>query len=139
MSEKIGNVIPPPLRFEMGAPEPRSEPVRAFLLVTIDQEDLPRVAVLAPTEVKAIDERNLSVTVHSKSTTQKNLRRSFSALLWCVLDGAAYSLRGGAKLLKEEDEYATFEMSVTEVLRDFYPDAPMISGPTFKRVSISNV
>lgn len=134
MSEKIGNVIPPPLRFEMGAAEPRNEPVRAFLLVTIDQDNQPRVAVLAPTEVSAVDERRLTVKVHSKSTTQKNLRRSFSALLWCVLDGAAYSLRGGAKLLKEEAEFATFEMSVTEVLRDFYPDAPMISGPTFKRI-----
>jgi hypothetical protein len=134
MSEKIGNIIPPPMRFEMGAPEPENEPVRAFLLVTIDQDNQPRVAVLAPTEVNALDERRLTVKVHSKSTTQKNLRRSFSALLWCVLDGAAYSIRGGAKLLKEEDEYATFEMSVTEVLRDFYPDAPMISGPTFKRI-----
>jgi len=133
MSEKIGDTIPPPLRFEMGAPEQAGEPVRAFLLVTVDDDDQSRVAVLAPGEVKALDERRITFVVHAQSTTQMNLRRRLRATLWCVLDGAAYSLRGGVQPIGEHDGLATFELSVAEVLRDFYPDAPMIAGPTFRR------
>ncbi len=133
MSEKIGNAIPPPLRFEMGVQEPVDGLMRAFLLVTVDRDDQPRVAVLAPGEVKALDDRHLTFALHAQSTTQTNLRRGLGALLWCVLDGAAYSLRGGVQPLHEDGGLVTFEMSVTEVLRDFYPDAPMVAGPTFRR------
>jgi hypothetical protein len=135
VSEKIGNIIPPPLRFEMGAKdEAADQAIKAFLLVTVDQEYQPRVAVLAPTEVSAKDERCVRFRVHVQSTTQKNLRRTLSAMLWCVLDGAAYSLRGGAQPVHEEGDFVEFEMSVAEVLRDFYPDSPMVSGPTFRRM-----
>ncbi|MBV8171603.1 MAG: hypothetical protein JO219_06710 [Candidatus Eremiobacteraeota bacterium] len=134
MSEKIGNMIPAPLRFEMGVAEIADSPIKAYLLVSVDQEYQPRVAVLAPTEMVTIDERRLRFRVHVQSTTQKNLRRTLSAMVWCVLDGAAYSIRGGAQPIQEEGDSVEFEMSVAEVLRDYYPDAPMISGPTFKRL-----
>ena len=103
MSEKIGNIIPPPLRFEMGAAEPHDSPVRAFLLVTVDQDDQPRVAVLSPTEIRALDERRLTVK------------------------------------LSDRVAHRAVQTSVAEVLRDFFPDAPMISGPTFRRLAHESV
>ena len=135
MSENTGARIPPPLRFEMGVETPAGEPVRAHLLVTVDEGGRPRVAVLAPTEIKAIDERRVAIAVRAGTSTERNLRRGSSALLWCVLDAAAYSLRGAVKALPSPGgEHAAYELTVEEALRDFYAGAPMIAGPTYRQI-----
>src|ERR1700736_3952681 len=81
MSEKIGNTVPPPLRFEMGAEAAPGEPARAYLLVTAGDDVAPRVAVLARTEVAARDERRVTVSVRAGTTTEKNLRRGAMAVV----------------------------------------------------------
>ena len=130
MSERIGNTIPPPLRFEFGSEQGSDKLCRALLLVTGDDDGAPRVAVLSYAEVKAIDERHASINVNAGTRTHHNCERGSPAILWCVLDGAAYSLRGA--LAKQAD--ASFELTVEEVLRDFYPAQPMMSGPMYRKL-----
>ena len=130
MSERIGNSIPPPLRFELGAEQGADQLCRAVLLVTADDDGAPRVAVMSYGEVRARDERRLSVAVRSGTRTHHNMEAGRDATLWCVLDGAAYSLRGHVK----RGESATFDLTVEEVLRDFYPEQPMMSGPMYRRL-----
>jgi|SRR5215470_3705013 len=132
MSEKIGNSIPPPLRFELGAEQGADRLCRAALLVTADDDGAPRVAVMSYGELHALDERHLSVAVREGTRTYHNLEAGRDATLWCVLDGAAYSLRGHVR--KRANETATFDLMVEEVLRDFYPEQPMMSGPTYRRL-----
>lgn len=129
MSEKIGNTIPPPLRFELGTEQGADQLGRAVLLVTADDDGCPRVAVLSYAEVSALDERRLSIAVNEGTRTHRNLGASRDATLWCVLDSAAYSLRGSVR-----GSANGFELTVKEVLRDFYPESPMMSGPMYRRL-----
>jgi hypothetical protein len=136
MSEEIGSQLPPPLRFELGA-HPRGEHVKALLLLTADADGLPRVAVLAPAEIAVLDATHIAIKVHPTSSTCANLKRAGQAALWYVLDAAAYCIRCTVVHVPTQnpgDDFDGFELTIASVLRDFYPDAPMISGPTYKRL-----
>jgi hypothetical protein len=128
MSEKIGNAIPPPLRFELGTEQGADQLCRAVLLVTADDDGCPRVAVLSYAEVGALDERRISIKVNEGTRTHHNLAAGRDATLWCVLDSAAYSLRGSVSGSAD-----IFELTINEVLRDFYAESPMMSGPMYRR------
>lgn len=130
MSENIGNAIPPPLRFELGKEQGADHLCRAVLLVTADDDGCPRVAVLSYAEVGALDERRVSIAVNEGTRTHHNLTEGRDATLWCVLDSAAYSLRGPVSKAANR-----FELTVKEVLRDFYPESPMMSGPMYRRLT----
>lgn len=128
MSERIGNSIPPPLRFELGTEQGADHLWRAVLLVTTDDDGSPRVAVFSYAEVSALDECRISIAPNEGARTHHNLAAGRDATLWCVLDSAAYSLRGAVS-----GSGNGFELSVKEVLRDFYAEAPMMSGPMYRR------
>jgi hypothetical protein len=129
MSENVGNTIPPPLRFELGTEQGADQLGRAVLLVTADDDGCPRVAVLSYAEVGALDERSVAIAVNEGTRTHHNLKSGRDATLCCVLDSAAYSLRGTVST-----SASRFELTVKEVLRDFYPEAPMMSGPMYRRL-----
>ena len=136
MSEEIGATLPPPLRFELGA-HPSGDAAKAILLLTADADGGARVAMLAPAELSVRDESHVGLRLHAGSATCANVKRSGQAALWCVLDAAAYCIRGSvAKVAPKshDPEFETFELTVASVLRDFRPDAPMVSGPTYKRL-----
>jgi hypothetical protein len=138
MSERIGETVPAPLRFELGQAPVAGETARAVLLVTVGDDAVPRVAVLSPAEVRTAGERLIRVVVRSKSTTAANLRRGSNALLWCVLDAAAYSVCGTCSVASEgavDPDFAAFDMTVRDVYRDFEPDAPMVAPPTYRTPS----
>jgi|SRR5579872_2055396 len=137
MSDSIGDRLPPPLRFELGN-VPQSAQANAALLLSVDESGFVRVALLAATHVEAVDERHLRLRVHPQSQTAKNLQARPNATLWSVLDAAAYSVRGSVRQAPgsgqpDPAEWLTFELEITDVLRDFQPDAPLVSGPTYKR------
>jgi hypothetical protein len=138
MSERIGETVPAPLRFELGQAPVPGEIARAVLLVTVGDDAAPRVAVLSPAEVRAAGDRLIRVVVRSRSTTAANLRRGASALLWCVLDAAAYSVCGTCSTPSVESndpEFAAFDLTVRDVYRDFQADAPMVAPPTYRTPS----
>jgi hypothetical protein len=137
MADRIGETVPAPLRFELGQAPAAGETARAVLLVTVGDDGAPRVAVLSAAEVQAVGDRLLHLIVRAGSTTASNLRRGSHALLWCVLDAAAYSLCGTcvASAGSDDPDFAAFEMTVRDVYRDFEPDAPMIAPPTYRTPS----
>jgi hypothetical protein len=136
VSEHIGAKLPPPLRFELGNIE-QYQHANAALLISVDEDGFPRVAVVPASAVAAPDERTLHVSLHAGSTTSKNLRARGQAVLWSVLDAAAYSVRASVKpreLAHDDPAWHTYELQVVAVLRDFQPDAPLVSGPAYKRL-----
>jgi hypothetical protein len=136
MSEEIGPALPPPLRFELGS-HPTGEAVKAALLLTVDPDGGQRVAVLAPAEVTVRDASHVAVRLHAASGACTNVQRTRKAALWYVLDAAAYCIRGDIQPASEQgadSAYVVFDLEITSVLRDFHPGAPMVSGPTFKRI-----
>ncbi|MBV8263150.1 MAG: hypothetical protein JOY87_04920 [Candidatus Eremiobacteraeota bacterium] len=136
MSEEIGPALPPPLRFELGA-HPAGEAVKAALLLTVDADGAQRVAVLAPAQVKARDASHIALRLHASSSACANVKRTQKAALWYVLDAAAYCIRGEMHPADEpgnDREYEAFDLEITSVLRDFHASAPMVSGPTYKRI-----
>jgi hypothetical protein len=138
MAERIGETVPAPLRFELGQAAAGGETARAVLLVTVCEDGAPRVAVLSPAEVKVVGERLLHLNVRAASTTASNLAHDSKALVWCVLDAAAYSICGTCERSSSRSDdpmYAAFELSVRDVYRDFEAGAPMISPPTYRAPS----
>lgn len=136
MSQEIGSTLPPPLRFELGA-HPIGEVASAIVLITCDAGGAPRIALLAPAEIAVRDESHVSIKARTGSSTCANLVRNGQAALWCVLDAAAYCIRGSVARgpsSESDGEFETFELAVLSVLRDFSPDAPMVSGPTYRRL-----
>ena len=135
MSQFAGDRMPPPLRFEFGAdPAEGAGPHPALVLVTVDESGAPRVAVIARSELTAPDERRLMLSVESGSTTCTNLAARRQASVWCVLDGAAYTIQSVVETVDAAEERTSFGLRVTGVWRDFRPDAPMTAGPTYKRM-----
>lgn len=136
MSEDIGAVLPPPLRFELGA-HPSGDAAKATLLMTTDADGSPRVAVLAAAELSVRDGSHIGLRLHAGSSTCANVKRCGQGALWCVLDAAAYCIRGTvarAPSKSADAAFESFELTITSVLRDFNPEGPMISGPTYKRL-----
>ena len=137
MSQEIGASLPPPLRFEMGA-HPSGEAAKATLLLTVDDDGSQRVAVLAPAEIVVRDGSHVGFRLHAGSAACANIERTGKAALWYVLDAAAYCIRGTVAKTPAQgpnQEASYYELEVTSVLRDFRPDAPMVSGPTYKRLT----
>lgn len=135
MSENIGKQLPPPLRFELGN-IPQYQHANAALLISLDEDGFPRVAVMSASEIQSPDDQTLRMRLHRESTSARNLRERGRAALWSVLDAAAYSVRGSVQALdatSNDPEWQTFELQVNSVLRDFQADAPLVSGPTYKR------
>ncbi|HEV2878171.1 MAG TPA: hypothetical protein VGW96_01215 [Candidatus Eremiobacteraceae bacterium] len=136
MSEDIGSALPPPLRFELGA-HPTGDAAQAVLLLTTDADGHSRTAVLAAAEIYVRDASHIGLRLHTRSNASANVKRSGQAALWCVLDAAAYCIRGTvarAPAKGTDPELESFELTITSVLRDFQPDSPMVSGPTYKRL-----
>lgn len=133
MSEHIGNRLPAPLRFDFSAVVAPGESCSALLLATVDADGSPRLAVLAPAEVVVCDERRLKLAAHEGSTTCANLLTRPRLALWCVLDAAAYTIKGTAvPAQRERAGWQSFDVDVESVWRDFEPAAPMIGGPTYR-------
>jgi hypothetical protein len=136
MSEHAGSKLPPPLRFELGNIA-QYQHANAALLISVDEDGFPRVAIISASEITSPDETTLRVKVHASSHTSKNLSARGRAVLWSVLDAAAYSVRAAVnapETTTQDAEWRSFELHVLEVLRDFQPDVPLLSGPTYKRL-----
>jgi len=125
--------MPAPLRFDFGSPEAEGEPSHAVLLASMDEDGSARFAVLARSELSAPDDRSVRIALHADSSTCANVHARGDVSLWCVLDAAAYTVKGRARAAEVADGMQTFTIEVTSVWRDFQPEAPMISGPMYRR------
>jgi len=134
MSQLIGDRLPAPLRFEFGTPPMAGAPPSAVLLATVDADGSPRVAVLSKEEVGAPDAATLRLRLHASSASAANAAARPKAALWCVLDAAAYTIKGTIRPAggAADEDWAWLEFVVEAVWRDFDERAPMIAGPTYR-------
>jgi hypothetical protein len=134
MSHLIGDRIPAPLRFELGARPPAGENARAVLLATVDVDGTPRVAILSTAEIGASDARTLRLELRGGTATCANVVERKKVAVWYVLDAAAYTIKGTATPSERtaEDGWCAFDIVVEAVWQDFEPGAPMVSGPTYR-------
>ena len=133
MSTYVGDRIPPPLRFDLGKPAAPGETAQGVLLATVDEDGSPRVAVLAGSEVRVAGDRNFRIVIRSAHATCANLLSRPHASLWCVLDGAAYTIHASSAADGEvENDLQTVDFTVNGVWCDFRPEAPLIAGPTYR-------
>ena len=108
-----------------------------MLLLTTDADGAQRVVVVAPAELTVRDASHIGFRLHAGSSACANVRQTGKAALWCVLDAAAYCIRGTASkapVKTADPDFDSFELEITSVLRDFQPNAPMVAGPTYKRL-----
>jgi len=134
MSTHIGNRLPAPVRFEFGLPPSAGQAAKAVLLGSIDEDGSVRFAVLSTAEISAVDDKRLSIALAAESTTCSNLTQRKDVSLWYVLEAAAYTIKGKTTNTTStaRDGRSTFEVDVESVWRDFRPEAPMMSGPTYR-------
>ncbi|MDQ2816731.1 MAG: hypothetical protein M3T49_00790 [Candidatus Eremiobacteraeota bacterium] len=135
MSEAFGDSLPKALCCELADAAAPGGAAKALLLVSVDGAGHPRVCVLSIGEVQVIDPKRLAAYVKRGSATHENLLAARPVVLWCVLAGAAYSVKAKPALAQKtaaDDERDRFELNISEVLRDFHPGAVLIGGPTYR-------
>ena len=122
------------MRFELGTAPAPGEIARAVLLMTVDADGSPRVAVLSSSEIAAPDDRRLRIELRADSATCANARARDKAAVWYVLDGAAYTVKGSVSAPRDgaKQGHTAFEQTVESVWMDFEAGAPMAGGPTYR-------
>ena|ERR1700730_6877789 len=134
MSHLIGDKVPAPLRFELGARPPAGANAHAVLLATVDDDGSPRVAILSTAEIVVTDERTLRLELRAGTATCANVEERKKVALWYVLDAAAYTIKGTmtGSVGATEEGWRSFDVAVDAVWQDFEAGAPMVSGPTYR-------
>src|SRR5207253_1291726 len=107
------------------------------LLLTVDEEGWPRIAMLSAGEVLATGPRSLRVALWPHSSSTANPLRSPHATLALVHGGAGWYLRcrvtGGHELaLPDGRRLAGFELRSEEALEDVVPYAELTGGISFR-------
>ena len=108
-----------------------------FLLLTVDAEGWPHMAMLSVGELLAADPATLRAALWLHSTATRNLTREQRGLLALVQAGAGYYLRCRADRgpdldLGEDGRLAYFQLHIEDVLEDAVSYAVLTSGMTFR-------
>lgn len=106
-------------------------------LLTLGEDGYPNVCLLSPFQVLAKDRRTIFFVVYEGSRTQANLSKRSSATFVLFLPPAAYYVKGRARQLtppvgvSELSGNALYRFDITQVSRDYYRRAPIMSAVTF--------
>jgi hypothetical protein len=108
-----------------------------FLLLTVDADGWPHMAMLSVGELLAADPGTLRAGLWLHSTATRNLTREGRGLLALVQDGAGYYLRCRASRgpdldLSEDGRLAYFALHIEDVQEDAVSYAVLTSGMTFR-------
>lgn len=137
MSRSVGNQVPAAL-CELLAGERLEDAVGlTVLLVTVDIDGWPRLAMLSAGEVLANGPRRLRLALWPGSTSTANLTRGGRATLSLVHGGAGWYLHCSARRSRDLELpggrlLAGFALTVEEVLEDAVPYAELTAGITFR-------
>ncbi len=96
------------------------EHVPTLILATVDEEGWPHTAPMSWIKVK--DRRTLSMAIHRDISSLRNIRCSGKVRLVAMGRGMAISIRGIARIVKEEMESSPFPAAVVEVTVDEIKD-----------------
>jgi len=136
VSRSAGDALPEAVRRRLDGDDLSSGIDLTVLLLTVDPEGWPRVAMLSVGEVLATGARTLRLALWPESSTTANLTRSGRATLAVVEGGAGWyflcSARRRADLVLPRRCLASFELRVEKALEDVVPYAELTSGVTFR-------
>ncbi len=136
MSRSAGDALPEAIQRRLDGGDLSGAIDLTVLLLTVDPEGWPRVAMLSAGEVLATGARTLRLALWPESTTTANLTRSGRATLALVEGGAGWyflcSARRRADLALPGRCLASFELRVEEALEDVVPYAQLTGGITFR-------
>jgi hypothetical protein len=137
VSRSAGREVPEALRGPLGGRGLEDAVGLTVLLLTVDAEGWPRVAMLSAGEVLVTAPRAVSLALWPGSASTANLRRAGRATLATVHAGAGWYLR--CRALRERDlllpsgrRLTGFDLRVEEVLEDVVPYAELTGGIGFR-------
>lgn len=133
MSERIGDRMPREIVEALDGADLDSKLGPAHLLVTTDEDGVPRPCMLSAGELLATGERALRIALWSGSNTSKNLSRGEPVLFCYVAPRTVLYVRGRARRLDGGDDAGIdcFELQVESVESDDHPGMPVTSGISF--------
>lgn len=138
MTRRTSDRLPPSLAAVLDGSHLETRAGETFLLVSVDEDGWPHVAMLSVGEVLATGPRELRLALWPGSQTTANLRRSRRALLMAVVPPATYHLRltcrPAGEVTAQGRRLAAFVAEVEEVLEDVVAYAEVLTGISFRLV-----
>ena len=137
MTRSLGNELPDALRQMLDGSDLAGREGLTFLLLTLDEEGWPHVAMLSVGELVAMDKHRLRGALWLHSSTSNNLSQNGRAMLTIVANGNGYYVRLAARRgpdldLGSDGRLAYFEMEIEDVQEDSTDYATLTSGVTFR-------
>lgn len=108
------------------------------MLLTSDDSGYPRVALLSPYQILAVDNKHLFINVYRESKSNKNLQEKRKAMLVVITPPSVRYVRmsGGPAQSNAESIEQLHEFLVEEERTDFSPEAPITSSLLFDETKI---
>jgi len=108
------------------------------MLLTSDDSGYPRVALLSPYQILAVDNKHLFINVYRESRSNKNLQEKKKATLVVITPPSIRYVRvaGGPLKSNGENIEQLHEFLVEEERSDFSPEAPITASLLFDETRI---
>jgi len=100
----------------------------AILLLSIDDEQWPHVAMISVGEIVALNESELRLSLWRNSVTSTNIIRTGLATIVVILEGVAYYIKLSAQAQSISDERQGFVATIASIREDVAKYADIISG-----------
>ncbi len=132
MSKLVGDSLPAEVLAALDGRDLERKIGPAYLLLTGDEDGLPRPCMLSAGELLAVDERRLRIALWPGTRTAANLARGGRAVLCYVEPGSVLYVRGPVRPLEDASgALACFELAVESVESDMHAGMPVTSGIRF--------
>jgi hypothetical protein len=122
MSKRLEPVLPERVYQLLGGEQLDQHLNKVLLLITLDKNRFPYVAMLSLLEVIAADRQNIRMAPWNNSTTTANLRRDGKVTLIVVDEAMAYYIQGTASELSRDLEgfpgMAKINLRIQSILED---------------------
>jgi hypothetical protein len=122
MSKRLEPVLPERVYQLLGGEQLDQHLNKVLLLITLDKNRFPYVAMLSLLEVIAADRQNIRMAPWNNSTTTANLRRDGKVTLIVVDEGMACYIQGTASELSRDLEgfpgMAKINLRIQSILED---------------------
>ncbi|OAB38797.1 hypothetical protein PMSD_07265 [Paenibacillus macquariensis subsp. defensor] len=125
------NQLPPPLFEFFNGKNVSDKQHEAILLLSIDEEQWPHVAMISVGEIVAINESELRLSLWPNTVTSTNLNRTGQATIVVFLEGVAYYIKLSVQeqfISDAKHERQGFVATVASVRADVATYADIISG-----------
>lgn len=139
MSQLLGTELPAALQQRLCGAEIGTHEGKIIPIFTIDEAGWAHPALLSYYELVAKDASMLDMALWKESSTAKNLRRAGKVTLMVSDKGVNYYVKGSVVELEYEMAGAPpvshFRVTLEQVIEDQEPNAEIITGLTYRRMT----